>query len=71
MTHDDGDGPNLTSQIRLINAKQRREIFPCSEMTIWRMERDGRWPRHITSGGRNYWRLSEVIAAINDMSKPD
>jgi len=33
---------------------------PVSDMTIWRWERDGQFPRHLSVNGRNYWLLSEV-----------
>jgi len=44
----------------LINPKQRREMVPASEVTIWRWERAGSFPRRIKINGRNFWRLSEI-----------
>jgi predicted DNA-binding transcriptional regulator AlpA len=34
-------------------------------MTIWRWERTNSFPRHLTLGGRNFWRETEVAAWIN------
>jgi predicted DNA-binding transcriptional regulator AlpA len=39
-------------------------MVPVSDMTIWRWERDGRFPRHLTVHGRNYWLFSEVARWI-------
>jgi prophage regulatory protein len=45
---------------RLINRRQLRQKIPTSDMTIWRWERQGIFPAHISINGRNYWRLSEI-----------
>jgi predicted DNA-binding transcriptional regulator AlpA len=39
-----------------------RQVVPVSDMTIWRWERDGLFPRHVTVNSRNYWLFSEVNA---------
>lgn len=46
----------------LITRRQLRLIIPASDMTIWRWERAGSFPRHIQINGRNYWRASDVNA---------
>jgi predicted DNA-binding transcriptional regulator AlpA len=35
-------------------------MVPVSDMTIWRWERDGIFPRHLSINSRNYWCLSEL-----------
>jgi prophage regulatory protein len=53
---------------RLLNRRQLRELIPVSDMTIWRWEQAGRFPRHLSINGRNYWRLSEVVAWLESLS---
>jgi predicted DNA-binding transcriptional regulator AlpA len=55
---------------QLINARQLMTLLPVSRMTIWRLEKQGRVPRHIRIGGRNYWRLSEITESISKLSEP-
>ena len=45
---------------RLLPRRELRSLVPVSDMTIWRWERDGVFPRHLSINGRNYWRLSEI-----------
>jgi predicted DNA-binding transcriptional regulator AlpA len=45
---------------RLLPRRELRSLIPVSDMTIWRWERDGRFPHHLLINGRNYWRLSEI-----------
>ena len=45
---------------RLLTRRLIRRVVPVSDMTIWRWERDGRFPRHLTINGRNYWIHEEV-----------
>jgi predicted DNA-binding transcriptional regulator AlpA len=45
---------------RLLPRRELRSLVPVSDMTIWRWERDGLFPRHLVINGRNYWRLSEL-----------
>ena len=47
---------------RLLTRRLLRKIVPVSDMTIWRWEKDARFPRHLSVHGRNYWLLSEVSA---------
>jgi predicted DNA-binding transcriptional regulator AlpA len=53
-----------SSRHRLINRKQLKQLIPISTMTIWRWERDGRLPQHITIGRTSFWRMTDVLAAI-------
>lgn len=45
---------------RLLPRRELRSLIPVSDMTIWRWERDGIFPRHLSINSRNYWRLSEL-----------
>jgi predicted DNA-binding transcriptional regulator AlpA len=59
---------------RLINRRQLRQQIPTSDMTIWRWQQQGIFPAHISINGRNYWRLSEVTAWLEqriDTAVPD
>jgi prophage regulatory protein len=49
------------SQDRLIRRDELREIVPVSDPTLWRWERDGKFPKRINLA-RNLvaWRLSDV-----------
>jgi len=49
---------NLTE--RLLPRRELRRLVPVSDMTIWRWERGGMFPKHLSINGRNYWRLSEI-----------
>jgi predicted DNA-binding transcriptional regulator AlpA len=53
---------------RLINRRQLRKLVPVSDMTIWRWEKAGRFPRHVSINGRNYWRLAEILAWLESVS---
>ena len=59
---------DIPANVRLINRKQLREIFPGSDMTVWRMERRGDLPKHITIGGRNYWWMGPVLRAFERLA---
>lgn len=45
---------------RLLSRRQIRQLIPASDMTLWRWERDGLFPRHVSINGRNYWLQAEV-----------
>lgn len=48
-------GPSI-----LLNRRLLRQLIPASDMTIWRWEKAGQFPRRITINGRNYWRRDEI-----------
>jgi predicted DNA-binding transcriptional regulator AlpA len=52
--------PNNTHHQERLLRRMLRQVVPVSDMTIWRWERDGHFPRHLTVNSRNYWLLSEV-----------
>jgi prophage regulatory protein len=52
---------------RLIDAKERRLLVPYSDMHIWRLEREGKFPKRIKIGpNRVAWRLSEILAWVDE-----
>ena len=52
--------------MRLLRLPAVMEMTGLSRQTIWRMERDGRFPRRRVLGARNIaWLESEVIAWIS------
>ena len=57
MTHQN----TSKSSERLLPRRELRNLVPVSDMTIWRWERDGQFPRHLSINGRNYWLRSEVL----------
>jgi prophage regulatory protein len=51
---------------RIIHAPERRSLVPYSDMQIWRMERDGKFPQRIRLGpNRVGWSLEEVTGWID------
>jgi predicted DNA-binding transcriptional regulator AlpA len=65
MTKDKGyeNAPTLGHD-GLISRKQLKKLIPVSTMTIWRWERDGRLPKHVTIGRTSFWRVEEILAVI-------
>jgi predicted DNA-binding transcriptional regulator AlpA len=51
--------PELAKE-RLITRRQLQQLLPISATTIWRLEKSGLFPKHITIGGLNFWRAIEV-----------
>jgi prophage regulatory protein len=52
---------------RLIGRKELLALVPYSDVSIWRLERDGLFPRRITIGpNRVAWRLGDVLAWIDE-----
>jgi predicted DNA-binding transcriptional regulator AlpA len=64
MRYESADNPPELTSDRLINRRQLRELLPVSAMTIWRWEKKGRLPQHITIGRTSFWKLADVLAAI-------
>lgn len=55
---------------RIIDRAELREIVPASDMTIWRWERDGKFPKRIRlSPNKVGWRASEIKAWMNTISE--
>ena len=57
---------------RLIRRAEVLQIVPVSSPTLWRWERDGKFPKRITLA-RNLvaWKLSEVMAWLDEQGKED
>lgn len=53
----------------LLPRRALRKLIPVSDMTIYRWERDGTFPKHLSINGRNYWRLGEVRSWIGDQKR--
>ena len=51
---------SIDSSERLLPRRELRTLVPVSDMTVWRWERDGQFPPHLSINGRNYWWRSEV-----------
>lgn len=61
-----GDSSDLRS-LRLVDAKELRELVPISPPTLWRWLRQGRLPKPIgRSRGRRYWRACDIAAWLRD-----
>src|SRR5271157_2472988 len=54
------DCPMAAELEELLSRRELRQIIPKCEMTIYRWERDGKFPRSIKINKRKYWRKSEV-----------
>ena len=54
--------PSAADPDRIITANERRRLVPYSHMQIWRMERDGRFPKRIKLGPHRVgWSYSEIM----------
>ena len=54
-----------TTVRRIIRYPELRQIFPRGRTTIWRLERDGKFPRRIQLGKNSVgWRLDEILDYI-------
>jgi predicted DNA-binding transcriptional regulator AlpA len=45
----------------LLGRSQLRRIVPRTDMTIYRWEREGKFPRCLKINGRSYWRKTEIL----------
>lgn len=68
-----GDGKLWTEveKARLINRRQLQLLLPISQMTIWRYEKQEILPKHFKIGGLSFWRLADVLDAIERLAGPD
>jgi predicted DNA-binding transcriptional regulator AlpA len=49
----------------LISRKQLKQLLPISTMTIWRWQRDGKFPQHVTIGRTSFWRVTDIRAFLD------
>jgi prophage regulatory protein len=55
--------PNFNNNpIRLVRAKELKQIVGFGHTTIWRMTKEGRFPQPVRFGRNTFWRLADVIA---------
>ncbi|KRR14604.1 hypothetical protein CQ12_10765 [Bradyrhizobium jicamae] len=55
---------------RMLTEEQVLAIIPVSGVTLWRMVRDGRFPRpHYISPNRKVWFSDEIVAWQNDVER--
>ena len=55
---------------RMLTEEQVLQIVPVSPMTLWRMVRDGHFPRpHYISPNRKVWFSDEIVAWQNDVER--
>ena len=58
--------PDAISRNRLIDKKELRKLVPLSPSTVYRLERDGQFPKRIRLGRvRVAWSLPEILAWID------
>lgn len=55
-----------TDGVRFIGARENERLTGLSRWTLWRMERDARFPRSIKVGAKRLWIESEVRAWMLD-----
>ena len=61
MKDDSTSGP----RDRIIGSAERRRLLPFSDMHIWRLERQGRFPKRNKLGEHRVgWDLDEIVAWI-------
>jgi prophage regulatory protein len=54
---------------RMLSEPMVRKIVPVSAVTLWRMERDGRFPKgSYISANRKIWFEDEIIAWQNEIN---
>ena len=53
---------------RLIRDTEGAAILSCSKATWWRRVADGTMPQPVRIGSMTRWKLSEVMASINELS---
>jgi predicted DNA-binding transcriptional regulator AlpA len=60
---ENGDATDNSGLRRMLNEKQVLDIVPVSPVTLWRMERDGRFPRGtFISPNKKIWWADEIAA---------
>lgn len=58
---------NATHQDRLLNVKQVQALVPASRVSIWRWEKEGRFPKRIKLGSATRWRESDIQKWISEL----
>ncbi len=59
----------LAKRQRIIRKPELQKMVSLSDSTIWRMEREGRFPKILRLGGNSYgWFESEVLNWMADLA---
>ena len=53
---------------RLIDYPRLNDRVPASKMTLWRWEKEGRFPKRVKINGRNFWVEAEVDEYIENLA---
>jgi prophage regulatory protein len=65
----DDRAPDNTGLRRMLNIEQVLAVVPLSQVTIWRLERKGRFPKgSYISPNRKVWFEDEIIAWQNEIN---
>ncbi len=59
---------NPLDDVRLVTARQVRELTGWSDPTLWRRCHDGSFPPPRKDCGRNVWFVSEVYEALKKLA---
>ncbi len=74
MSEPDDGAPDKTGLRCMLNEKQVLDIVPVSPVTLWRMEKAGRFPRgSFVSPNKKFWFEDEIIAwqrEVNGRRRP-
>jgi prophage regulatory protein len=54
---------------RLIRVQELKQFVGVGKSTIWRMTKEGRFPRPIRFGRSTLWRLGDVLAWRDSLSR--
>lgn len=65
MTQQNPSGRQPDRTDRIIDKHERRRLVPYSDVQVWRLEREGAFPKRIKLGpGRVGWSFNELQAWI-------
>jgi prophage regulatory protein len=61
---------NEMSQCRIIRKKELLPLIGLSDTTVWRLEREGKFPKRLQLGAQAVgWRYSDILRWIEDKTK--
>jgi predicted DNA-binding transcriptional regulator AlpA len=69
LTKNSRDLPDDLKTYRLIDREQLKKLLPVSSMTVWRMERDGRIPKHFLIGRKAFWKLADLLNYLQKVTQ--
>jgi prophage regulatory protein len=69
MSEQDNGASNKSAPRKMLNERKVLEIIPVSSITLWRMERQGRFPKgSYASANRKFWFEDEIIEWQNSIN---